>query len=112
MHFHDVANDVLVGEVDEDQSGRFTRTQHLAQDTKEVFRTLCLETRVYRVNNLLFWLVRVYRMFFILSSLYCHFVSRRRARSHIAPNSRPKPMQVKGPPRAHSQAPVYTYRDP
>ena len=53
MHFQDVANDVFVGEVDEDQSERFTRTQHLAQDTKEVFRTLCLETRVYHVNN--FW---------------------------------------------------------
>ena len=53
MHFHDVANDALVGEVGEDQSERFTRTQHLAQDTKEVFRTLCLETRVYHVNNCL-----------------------------------------------------------
>ena len=51
MHFHDVANDVFAGEVDEDQSERFTRTQHLAQDTKEVFRTLCLETRVCHVNN-------------------------------------------------------------
>ena len=51
MHFHDVANDALVGEVGEDQSERFTRTQHLAQDTKEVFRTLCLETRVFPVNN-------------------------------------------------------------
>ena len=51
MHFHDVATDVLVGEVDEDQSERFTRAQRLAQDTKEVFRTLCLATRVYHVNN-------------------------------------------------------------
>ena len=51
MHSHDVANDVFVGEVDEDQSERFTRTQHLAQNTKEVFRTPCFETRVYHVNN-------------------------------------------------------------
>ena len=46
MHFHDVSSDDLVGEVGEDQSERFTRTQHLAQDTKEAFRTLCLETSV------------------------------------------------------------------
>ena len=51
VHFHGVANDVFAGEVDEDQSERFTRTQHLSQDTKEAFRTLCLETRVYHVNN-------------------------------------------------------------
>ena len=38
--------------IDEDQSERFTRTQRLAQDTTEVFRRLCLATRVYHVNNL------------------------------------------------------------
>ena len=51
MHSHDVSSDDLVGEAGEDQSECFTRTQDLAQDTKGVFRTLCLATRVYHVNN-------------------------------------------------------------